>query len=96
MRLTITLDDDLYAMARAHAVARRTSISKAIGELLRTRHTVGRLAGQIEDRTHPLSRFPISRGDSKPFSSEDVRRADEEEDLRHWSSEERPKRPSHE
>lgn len=35
MRLTINLDDDLYAMARSHAFATKTSISKAVGDLLR-------------------------------------------------------------
>lgn len=96
MRLTITLDDDLYAMARAHAVARRTSISRAIGELLRTRHAAGGAAGHVKGGTHPLSGFPISQGDAKPFSGEDVRRADEAEDLRHWSSEQRSKRSGRE
>lgn len=33
MRLTINLDEDLYAMARAHAIASKTSISKAIADL---------------------------------------------------------------
>lgn len=96
MRITITLEDDLYAMARAHAVARRTSISKAIGELLRTRHAAGGLAARVEDRTHPVSGFPISRGDAQPFTSEDVRSVEDEESLRDWSLEQRSKRSGRE
>jgi|GEM_PF-3950296 len=37
-RLTITLDDELYAMARAHAIASKTSLSKAMADLLMNRH----------------------------------------------------------
>lgn len=51
VRLTINLDDDIYAMARSHAIATKTSISKAVGDLLRRR-----TAGNI----HPVSGFPVS------------------------------------
>ena len=51
MRLTINLDDDLYAMARSHAIATKTSISKAVGDLLRRKTSAG---------AHPESGFPVS------------------------------------
>jgi len=51
MRLTINLDDDLYAMARSHAIATKTSISKAVGDLLRRK---------INTTAHPESGFPVS------------------------------------
>lgn len=51
MRLTINLDDDLYAMARSHAIATKTSISKAVGDLLRRKTT---------PNTHTASGFPLS------------------------------------
>ncbi len=51
MRLTINLDDDLYAMARSHAIATKTSISKAVGDLLRRK-----ASGNV----HPNSGFPVS------------------------------------
>ncbi len=35
MRLTINLDEDLYEMARSHAIATKTSLSRAVGDLLR-------------------------------------------------------------
>lgn len=51
MRLTINLDDDLYAMARSHSISTKTSISKAVGDLLR-RKTL--------ENGHPASEFPVS------------------------------------
>jgi len=84
-RLTITLDDDLYAMARAHAIAGRMSLSKAIADLLRRRQEVG--TGSNRDggglRIHPQSGFPVSESAGRPVTAEDVRRAEEDEDLRH-------------
>lgn len=87
-RLTITLDDDLYAMARAHAVATKTSISKAIGDLLRRRLPSGPQQAppcdsQTSPHVHPLSGFPIVEGNGRPLTSEDVRRAEDDEDIRH-------------
>jgi len=86
-RLTITLPDDLYAMARAHAVANRKSISKAIGDLLRqgrstaaphpNRHT--ETAFQID----PVTKLPVVRGSAERITMEDVRRAEEDDDIRH-------------
>ncbi len=73
-RLTITLDDDLYAMARAHAVTTRTSISKAISDLLR-RQPVPPANRNRQTGVHPLSGFPVSEGDGRPITNEDVRRA---------------------
>lgn len=88
MRLTINLDDDLYAMARSHAIATKTSISKAVGDLLRRR-----TAANI----HPVSGFPVSASNSpeidpvtllpiihmnKRITAEDVRRADDEDLVR--------------
>jgi len=32
---------------------------------------------------HPLSGFPIVEGAGRPFTSEDVRRAEDDEDIRH-------------
>jgi len=37
MRLTINLDDDLYATAHSHAIAAETLLSKAVEGLLRRR-----------------------------------------------------------
>ncbi len=88
MRLTINLDDDLYAMARSHAIATKTSISKAVGDLLRRR-----TAGNI----HPVSGFPVSASNyaeidpvtllpiihmNKRITADDVRRADDEDLVR--------------
>jgi hypothetical protein len=88
-RLTITLDDDLYAMARAYAAANRKSISKAIGDLLRRGGVAGRTAqgsaGTPENPgfVHVVSGFPFVDGAGCRIDSEDVRRAEDDEDIRH-------------
>lgn len=53
MRLTINLDDELYAMARSHAIATKTSISKAVGDLLRRRHLPQQMASADEPSFYP-------------------------------------------
>lgn len=51
MCLIINLEDDLYGMARSHAIATKTYISKAVGDLLRQRTAAN---------THPVSEFSVS------------------------------------
>ena len=89
MRLTINLDDDLYAMARAHAIASKISISKAVGDLLRRRsphHSPGSpIEKGVHISVHPLSGFPLAAAGNVAFGSDDVRKAEEAEDLRCWS-----------
>jgi hypothetical protein len=88
-RLTITLPDDLYAMARAYAVTHRKSISKAIGDLLRQ----GRMGGSPDKQkdTHnsregpPDSGFPILEF-REDMTMADVQRAINDDDSRHLLS----------
>lgn len=75
MRLTINLDDDLYAMARSHAIATKTSISKAVGDLLRRRTLAASALPSSSPGIHPLSGFPVSQSEGGPLTSEDTRRA---------------------
>ena len=75
MRLTINLDDDLYAMARSHAIATKTSISKAVGDLLRRRATTPPAVSFPASGVHPLSGFPISQGDGRAITNDDVRKS---------------------
>ena len=87
-RLAITLPDDLYAMARAYAVANRKSISRAIGELLRQGRESGPASGTAPSSRgaallHPVSGFPIVEGDGRSFDSESVRAMEDDEDIRH-------------
>lgn len=82
MRLTITLDDDLYAMARAHAVARHVSISKAIADLLRRQIVKVDPAGP-SFYIDPVTQLPVVRGRTEKVTVTDVQRVDEDEDLRH-------------
>ncbi|CAN5282492.1 hypothetical protein BH23VER1_BH23VER1_00870 [soil metagenome] len=77
MRLTINLDDDLYAMARSHAIATRTSISKAVGDLLRRRaiSPSSTPASSPSAGVHPVSGFPVSQGDGRSMTNEEIRRS---------------------
>lgn len=90
-RLTITLDDDLYAMARAYAVTHKLSLSKAISQLLRRRQEGVQAVSPVMAiqqnepfcAIHPRSGFPVSRSDGRPITNEDVQRANDDEDVRH-------------
>jgi hypothetical protein len=78
MRLTINLDDDLYAMARSHSIATKTSISKAIGDLLRRNSDPSpRTFPLIPESSsiHPESGFPVSVSGSRRLTEEDIRRS---------------------
>ena len=86
MRLTIQLDDDLYAMARSHALTTKTSISKAVGDLLRRKTAALPQAGQgceSDFSIHPVTLLPVVRGAGLGITDEDVQRALDDEDLRH-------------
>ena len=89
MRLTINLDDDLYAMARAHAILRKMSISKAVGDLLRRRGWDGSAPDgggavpEVDFRVDPETGLPVVRGRGQPVTNEDVRLAAEDDDFRH-------------
>jgi len=88
-RLTITLPEDLYAMARAYAVTHRKSISKAIGDLLRQ----GRMAGSPDKQKethhcrdgHSESGFPLLEF-REAMTMEDLQRAIGDDDSRHLLS----------
>ncbi len=82
MRLTINLDDDLYAMARSHAIATKTSISKAVGDLLRHRTLSATLISSSTPGIHPLSGFPVSQSEGRPITGEDFRHAMDEDLVR--------------
>ncbi|MCF7674111.1 MAG: type II toxin-antitoxin system VapB family antitoxin [Akkermansiaceae bacterium] len=89
MRLTINLDDDLYAMARTHALLQRTSISKAVGDLLRRRVSGGAdtartgAAPDADFRIDPETQLPVVRGRGTALTNEDVQQATEDDDIRH-------------
>jgi len=84
-RLTITLDDDIYAVARSHAIATKTSISKAIADLITRRNP--NLIESIPVTTDDPDQFfdpelgillTRSRG---PITNEDVQRCEDDEDI---------------
>jgi len=85
MRLTINLDEDLYALARSHAIASKTSISKAVGNLLRRRIAAHSPAhdGPLPDfSVDSVTLLPIVRGAGTLITNEDVQYALDDEDRR--------------
>lgn len=88
MRLTINLDDDLYAMARTHAVANHTSLSKAVGDLLRRKISSPPAQNPREPDPDtdffidPETLLPVVRGDGRVITMEAIQRAIDDDDLR--------------
>ena len=82
MRLTINLDDELYAMARSHAIATRTSLSKAVGDLLRRKSPPGAVPppeGSSTSYFDPVLGIQVSRS-GRSISHDDVKQALADED----------------
>ena len=83
MRLTIKLDDELYAMVRSHAIATRNSLSNAVGDLLRRKVAVGVAAppseGHATSYSDPVLGIQVSRS-GRSISRDDVKRALADED----------------
>lgn len=86
-RLTITLDDELYAMAHAHAVKRRTSISMAIRDLLRRATSLGPPPHQSRTEPSftidPVTLLPVVPSDGRKITLDVIQQASDDEDLRH-------------
>lgn len=71
MRTTLTLDDDVLAVARALAARRGVSLGSAVSDLAR-RGFRGTGAGDRADDGIPV--FPVP-ADAAPITSADVRKA---------------------
>jgi hypothetical protein len=92
-RLAITLDNDLCAMARAHAVADNLSLGKAISDLLRTRQAARPVSAPTSTTDistsfsiDPDSLLPVVKGGARPVTSEDVERGLDDDDLRYLTA----------
>ena len=66
MRTTVTIDDDVLAVARALAVRKGSSLGSALSELARRGF---RAAATTEDEGVPVFRIAA---DARPITSEDV------------------------
>ena len=71
MRTTLTIDDDVLAVARALAARRGVSLGSAVSDLAR-RGFKGTGAADGEDDGIPVFRVPP---DAPPITSEDVQKA---------------------
>jgi hypothetical protein len=79
MRLTINLDEDLYAIGKGLARDEDISISKAINRLLR--RATQPEAQRPPARRHPRSALKVSKG-RRLITAADVRSAEQEDDAR--------------
>lgn len=79
MRLTVNLEDDLYAVAKSLAKAEDCSISAAVNRLLR--RALSSDAGAVQEASSPYRRsgFPVSRG-TKTITADMVLEIDSEDD----------------
>lgn len=96
-RLTISLDDDLYAMARAYALANRKSISKAIGDLMRPNPNSVSSPCALPAASFsidPVTQLPVVRGKAGKISMDDILHARDDEDLRYLEDMGTPAGPS--
>ena len=71
MRTTLTVDDDVLAVARALAARRGVSLGSAVSDLARRGFKETGVADQEDDGV-PVLRVPP---DAPPITSEDVQRA---------------------
>jgi hypothetical protein len=84
MRFTISLEDDLYRVAKSVAKAEDTSMSKAINQLIRKGlESVQQPSSPPEAQDKPSS-FPISRN-CRPMSGEEVYDLEVAEDMARWN-----------
>ena len=80
MRLTVNLDNDVYALAKSLAKAEDCTISAAVNRLLRRSFPEGAKQGS-RSSTQPKkrNRFVISRG-RQPITADTVRQIEAEDD----------------
>ena len=76
MRLSIRLDDDVYAVALALARSEHISLGKAINEL--ARRGLNRPASKPSSRKHRTTNFPVSAG-KRLITNEDVYRIESDD-----------------
>jgi hypothetical protein len=81
MRLTVRLDEDVYATALALAQSERISVAEAINRLVRRGVQTRSLNVRDARRKNALSGFPTSPG-KRLITSQDVEQADAAEDER--------------
>lgn len=77
MRLTINLDDDLYAVAKSLAQTRDVSISVAVNTLLRRAIEPGRIEPIPAPIAADAGGWPVVRG-KRVVTAEDVKALDDE------------------
>ena len=93
-RITISLEDDLYRIAKAYAISEDISLSKAVTRLLRRGIAGGRRTGasrvmeDLSSYTHLDARtgLLVSAG-AGTIAEDSAEKAEEEEDQRKWDCE---------
>ena len=72
MRTTVTIDDDVLAVARALAERNRTSLGQALSEL--ARRGIRTSAAVAQRKREPGTVFSVDP-DADPITNEDIRRS---------------------
>lgn len=73
MRTTVSIDDDLLAVARNMAEARSVSLGKVISELMRQ----GLATATVPEVRNGFPLFQVSRN-ARPITLEDVKKAEDD------------------
>lgn len=92
-RITISLEDDLYRVAKAYAISEDISLSKAVGRLLRRAveaprvpHATGRIGEEVGPYRYRDSRTGLLVTTTRmPIPVDAAQRLEEEEDLAKWN-----------
>ena len=84
MRFTISLEDDLYRVAKSMAKAEDTSMSKAINLLIRKGLETARQPEPAKSGGKCLSSFPVSHN-CRPITEKEVYELDVSEDMARWN-----------
>lgn len=84
MRFTISLEDDLYRVAKSMAKAEDTSMSAAINRLIRRGLDASQQPPKSRGKGKKVSSFPVSHN-CRPVTEEDVYQLEVAEDTLRWN-----------
>ncbi len=79
MRTTLSIDDDVFTLARAHARRERISIGEAVSRL--ARHGIQASQSAPPPSVRPKSRFALLPARKEIITSDHVRRLMEQEGI---------------
>jgi len=84
MRFTMSLEEDLYRVAKSLSKAEDSSVSAALNKLIRSGLDTVKPEMRSLKSGKKLSTFPVSEG-CRPFSEEEVYAVDLDEEVSRWT-----------